>query len=136
MSTWLVSGRAATAPADPGWLALIIQHDADGKPVEVSPGQTSIVAVDVTSWAVGVMILPVSLDGVLARIPCRPAPFPVQTEQQIQLVPLDVHGNRLDQRKGFLGLSVPGEDPAAALERLSPKGPDAPERPSAADAGP
>lgn len=122
---WMITGRATTLPADPGWHALIVAHDTDGKPVESSPGQTSIVAVDVTAWAVGVAIRTVQEEGSL-RVACGlPPKFPAKTEQMVNLLPLDSAGDRLDHCKGYLGLSCPGETPAAALDRLAPKAIDA-----------
>lgn len=114
--SWIVSGCAGTIPAEKNWHALVISHDADGNPIETSPGQASIRAVDVVTWAIAMAIRPVPQEG-----PTAPPTMPAPTQQQVALIPMDGANGRLDLRKGYLGLSPPNETAEAALARLVPK---------------
>ena len=117
--TWIVSGCASTMPASPNWHALVIEHDANGQAVETSPGQTSIVAIEVATWAVVLAIRPAPTLPGLPHGAASASPAP--TQQQTALIPLDGAGERLDLRKGYLGLSPPNESSDEAFARLAPK---------------
>lgn len=108
---------AARLPAEPGWRALVIQHGADGKPIEPVPGKTSVEFIDVAAWAI--LVNPSPWGAVWAAFlgggGGQPAP-----------APLDAAGERLDTRKGYMMLSPPGESVDEACRRVeggtAPKG--------------
>ena len=123
--TWQVAGIASTIPADPGWRAVVIDHDADGKPVETVPGITSISTIPVAKWALVLsMRVPPAEEASI-----RSSGFSVQTG--LTPLPLGLDGNRLDCVKGYRGLAIPGEPDKAALERLIPQASPTPPKASA-----
>lgn len=105
---WIIGGRIGTIVGEPGWRAFLGAHDDQGKPIEAADGQVPIIAADVASWAVFLMI-------------AAPAPgeSPAAVKPSATMMrPLDALGRELDAAKGYLGLSYPGETDEAAVARL------------------
>ena len=115
MIGWTVAGHATRLPATPGWRAVIVQHDAEGRPVESSPGRTAIQIVPVAHWilALGLRLSPPEESAVLT--------LGAAVQTSTALYPAPENGTRLDTVKGFKGLSVPGETDLEALARLVPE---------------
>jgi hypothetical protein len=122
---------AALLPAVPGWHALVIETDADGKPVWFDDAKTrvSVQFKPITEWGIALpesATKPPSAGAVLGAIF---APVFGLHPEGISLVPIATNV-RVQDEPGFRLLCPPGETLEQAIARAEAAGPAPNRRPS------
>jgi hypothetical protein len=107
-------------PAESDWYALVLEHDADGKPVKLDDSLYKVVFIPVTAWG-----LVIDCDHIGLML----AMLGGGSSSNVKMHPLGPDGQRLMSVKGYMGLRWPGESAQEAVDRI-----EAPSKMAAADA--
>jgi hypothetical protein len=110
---------AVKMPAEPGWYALVLEHDAEGKFVRVDPDSYRVVSIPVAAWGLVFNCDPMGL--FLAM-------FGGGNSSNVKAHALGPDGQRLMSVKGFMGLQWPGETAQEAIDRIEAPAKEAAER--------
>lgn len=110
---------AARLPAEPGWHALFIVHDAEGQrvPFEGDPERVAVTAAPIAEWGLTVEEPRVSIGASFASLFGDFFGSP-RLSGSGTWEPLAADGARLSHRKGFFGYAHPGEAVQEAIDRI------------------
>lgn len=108
----------ARLPSEPGaWRAIVVEHGADGKPVEPEPGARRIMWFDVAAWGLSIIgqWRGGSMFGRFSAPDGNVDMFPLATPEAMA----KGSPERLDKLPGYLGVAPSSESVLDAYDRLS-----------------